>query len=207
MAFSRETHLEKREQLLEALEAFRKGLRDAPLLDQWMPASSVELMEESAGAMTFILSTDDVDRHGDIIAADGWLLEAYRSNPVFLWAHDHRRPPIGKAAQVWREPHRLLGRLEFAPTAFAQEVAALYRGGYQRGISVGFKPVRYQERRDEKTGTFLGLRFLEQELLEVSAVPVPANRGALRRLVGEVASGNDLPRFLAELRSSAGVRE
>ncbi len=57
----------------------------------------------------------------------------------------------------------------------------MYRSGFQWGVSVGFKPLRYEERRDEKTGAFLGLRFLEQELLEVSAVPVPANRSALRR--------------------------
>ena len=82
---------------------------------------------------------------------------------------------------MWVEPHRLLTKMEFAPTPFAQEVASLYRSGFQWGVSVGFKPLRYEERRDEKTGAFLGLRFLEQELLEVSAVPVPANRSALRR--------------------------
>ena len=98
-----------------------------------------------------------------------------------LWAHDYRKPAIGRAAKVWVEPHRLLAKMEFAPTQFAQEVASLYRSGFQWGVSVGFKPLRYEERRDEKTGAFLGLHFLEQELLEVSAVPVPANRRALRR--------------------------
>ena len=79
------------------------------------------------------------------------------------------------------EPHRLLAKMEFEPTRFAQEVAYLYHAGFQWGVSVGFKPLRYEERRDDKTGAFLGLRFLEQELLEVGAVPVPANRSALRR--------------------------
>ena len=74
-----------------------------------------------------------------------------------------------------------MARMEFAPTSFAQEVASLYRAGYQRGVSVGFKPLQFEERRHEKTGAFLGIRFLEQELLETSAVPVPANRHALRR--------------------------
>ena len=82
---------------------------------------------------------------------------------------------------MWPEPGQLLARLEFAPTEFASQVAALYRSGYQQGVSVGFRPLRYEERRDARTGAFLGIRFLEQELLEVSAVPVPANRQALRR--------------------------
>ena len=71
--------------------------------------------------------------------------------------------------------------MEFAPTPFAQEVAALYRGGYQKGVSVGFRPVRFEERRHPQTGKFVGIRFTEQVLLEVSAAPVPANENAVRR--------------------------
>lgn len=133
------------------------------------------------GPALFVLSTDEVDRHGDVVAAEGWNLEFYRRNPVLLWAHDYRRPAIGRAASLWAEPHRLLARMEFAPTAFAQEVAALYRAGFQWGVSVGFRPLEFEERRDAATGAFLGIRFLRQELLEVSAVTVPANRSALRR--------------------------
>lgn len=96
-------------------------------------------------------------------------------------AHDYRRPAIGRAVALWIEPHRLMARMEFAPSAFAQEVAALYAAGFQWGVSVGFRPIRCEERRDPGTGLGIGLRYLEQELLEVSAVPVPANRSALRR--------------------------
>ena len=142
-----------------------------------------------AGAVTFVLSTDEVDRHGDVVSTDGWHLEAYRQNPVLLWAHDYRRPAIGRAVAVWTEPHRLLAKMEFAPGAFAQEVAALYEFGFQWGVSVGFRPIRWEERRHPRTGAFLGLRYLEQELLEVSAVPVPANRHALRREESPSPSG------------------
>ena len=142
---------------------------------------SDKLKTSGSAALTFVLSTDEVDRHGDVVSADGWRLEAYLRNPVLLWAHDYRHPAIGRAVSVWTEPHRLLAKMEFAPSAFAQEVAALYACGFQWGVSVGFRPIRWEERRDARTGVFLGLRYLEQELLEVSAVPVPANRQALRR--------------------------
>ena len=150
-----------------------------------------------AGEVTFVLSTDDVDRHGDVVSSDGWRLEAYRENPVLLWAHDYRHPAIGRAAQVWTEPHRLLAKIEFAPSAFAQEVASLYASGFQWGVSVGFRPIRWEERRDSRSGAFLGIKYLEQELLEVSAVPVPANRRALRR---EINTGVEA--LLAELRAA-----
>ena len=174
----------EREQMLEALESYRRGLGEPPVLRKWGsngPSKAGVDGDDTGQIMAFVISTDDVDRHGDEVMAEGWRLEAYRRNPVFLWAHDYSRPVIGRAAHVWPEPHRLLASIEFAPTTFAQEVGSLYRAGYQRGVSVGFKPLRYEERRHEKTGAFLGIRFLEQELLETSAVPVPANRSALRR--------------------------
>jgi HK97 family phage prohead protease len=175
----------ERERLLEALEAFQRGVADAPLLRKRIETQPLQAEPGQVKPMTFVISTDEVDRHGDVIAAEGWSLESYRRNPVFLWAHDYARPVIGRAVKTWTEPHLLLARMEFAPTQFAQEVAMLYRSGYQRGVSVGFKPLRYEERRHEKTGAFLGIRFLEQELLETSAVPVPANQSALRRALSE----------------------
>ena len=132
-------------------------------------------------ALTVTVSTGDVDRHGDVVSPEGWRLDSYRRNPVVLWAHDYRHPAIGRAPAVWQEGPALLARIEFAPTQFAGQVAALYRDGYQRGVSVGFRPLRFEERRDARSGAFLGIRFLEQELLEISAVPVPANRAALLR--------------------------
>ncbi len=140
------------------------------------------------GPMTFVASTGAVDRHGDTVAPEGWRLDAYRENPVVLWAHDYRRPAIGRTQSVWRDGGALLARLEFADTAFAREVEGLYRQGFQQGVSVGFRPLRFEERRDPRTGAFLGIRFLEQELLEISAVPVPANQGALLTQRADVAT-------------------
>ncbi len=174
-----------RERLLESLESYRCGLSEAPLLQKWSDREAQSAAGESEQQMTFVISNEEVDRHGDVIMAAGWRLESYRKNPVFLWAHDYARPVIGRASSVWRDPGRLLATIEFAPTEFAQEVATLYRQNYQKGVSVGFRPIRFEERRQEQTGAFLGIRFLAQELLEVSAVPVPANREALRRALDQ----------------------
>ena len=187
----------ERERLLEALDAFHRGVSDAPLLRKWNQAGLTMADGGREQPMAFVLSTDEIDRHGDVIAADGWKLESYRSNPVFLWAHDYARPVIGRAVDTWTEPHRLMAQVEFAPTDFAREVALLYHAGYQRGVSVGFKPLRYEERRHEKTGALLGIRFMQQELLEASAVPVPANRNALRR------AQDQAPRVVEYLRRAA----
>ena len=207
--------------LLRALEAYRRGIAEAPVVCKWgfgtgMPAATGlprfaggdrgvvvrEAPHEGAGQgpgvvarlprfarndkditdggpLVFVASTGEVDRHGDTVAPDGWRLDGYRENPVVLWAHDYRQPAIGRAGAVWSDGRALLARLEFAPTEFAGQVENLYREGYQRGVSVGFRPLRFEERRDPVSGAFLGIRFLEQELLEISAVPVPANGDAL----------------------------
>ncbi len=101
---------------------------------------------------------------------------------MVLWAHDYRQPAIGLTEAIWNNGRALLARMHFAPTGFAKEVEGLYRQGYQRGVSVGFRPVRFEERRDLRSGAFLGIQFLEHELLGISAVPVPANSQALLKV-------------------------
>ena len=203
---------QRRADLLDALDAYRRGVAEAPVVCKWgvvAPAAAAAVGDgagvsyrasvtedgggatvgrnagggpaQSGGALTFVASTGEVDRHGDIVSPDGWRLDEYRRNPVLLWAHDYRQPAIGLSEAVWSDGRALLARMQFAPTEFAQEVAGLYRQGFQRGVSVGFRPVRFEERRDARSGAFLGIRFLEQELLEISAVPVPANSHALLR--------------------------
>ncbi len=158
------------------------------------------------GPLTFVVSSGAVDRHGDVVSPEGWHLDAYRANPVVLWGHDYRRPAIGRARSVWSDRRGLMAHLEFAPTAFGREVEALYRHGYQQGVSVGFRPLRFEERRDARTGAFLGIRFLEQELLEISAVPVPANQGALlARHAGAEAAVDAVVALLRGLRTPGRV--
>ena len=78
----------QRERLLEALDAYQRGLGDAPVLHKWMESEVDRAIEHDDRSMAFVISTAEVDRHGDVIMAEGWQLDSYQNNPVFLWAHD-----------------------------------------------------------------------------------------------------------------------
>ena len=185
-----------RERLLEALDAYQRGTADAPIVSK--AAFGGVRAAPADGPVTFVASDETEDRMGDVIAADGWELEAYQRNPVFLWAHDYTRTPVGRAVWTGVEGRRLLTSVVFAPTAFAREVEALYRQGFLRAVSVGFRAKAFAFRNANGGGE--GVRFTRQELVEVSAVPVPANPSALAKAM---AGGLDAPR----LRSLFGLGE
>jgi HK97 family phage prohead protease len=131
--------------------------------------------------LEFMGSTADVDRYGDVIELAGWDLQNYQKNPVFLWAHDYKQPPVGKAVNVGATDRGLLFHVKF-PTAeeypFADTVYKLYLGGYLRATSVGFRDLD-REPITDKEGKQTGFRYKKQELYELSAVPIPANPNAL----------------------------
>lgn len=127
-----------------------------------------------------MVSTGDVDRDYDTINPNGWRLDQYRKNPVVLWAHEATRPPIGKSTAVWVEDNKLMATALFMPrelNAFAYSIGQMYKEGYLSAVSVGFRPLKYNWVED--TDRPQGIDFVEQELLEFSAVPVPANPDAL----------------------------
>jgi HK97 family phage prohead protease len=173
--------------LLTAAEWFAEVQRGAaPRGVRSADAAHVETAQD--GSLSYVMSTSTVDRPGDTIAQEGWVLEAYRKNPVLLFGHDYSQPPVGRVKSVAVEGGKLMGRaIEFTPKdlyPFGAMVGEMVRGGWMNACSVGFAPTKYAY--NEKRG---GLDFLEQELLELSVVPVPANSEAL---VGAKSAGVDL---------------
>ncbi len=190
----------ERERLLESLEAYRRGLADAPVVQKFSMCRAVAPNEDRP--LTVVASDESADRLGDVVRAGGWDLDAYKHNPVFLWAHDYTRTPIGRSSWVGVDGSKLLATVEFAPTAFAQEVELLYRQRFLRAVSVGFRAREFSFRKD-RDGSVDGVEYTRQELLELSAVPVPANPHALAKaLEGGLETPRLRPLFTFDLPAS-----
>ena len=122
---------------------------------------------------SIVASTNDVDRDSEIVDPRGCNnLPVYLSkNPVILWGHDYQKPPIAKAVDGRQFDDRIELDIEFAETPFAQEVKYLYDEGFMNSFSIGFIPKDWKRINDDFVWT-------DWELLETSAVPVPANSAA-----------------------------
>jgi hypothetical protein len=79
----------------------------------------------------------------------------------------------------------LFQRIQFATEVnpMARIAYGLYKGGFLNAVSVGFIPLRWEDgaksAANEQSGPAPRRRYLEQELLEVAAVAIPANPDAL----------------------------
>jgi len=134
--------------------------------------------EDSKRRLVVTISTRIRDRHGDILEPGGAQIASFLKNPVVLWAHEYRALPIGRATSLLRDGEVLKADILFAPTDFAKEVYDLYAKGFLRAWSVGFLPLEWDVIEDAN-GKFQGYHIKAWELIELSAVPVPANPEAL----------------------------
>jgi HK97 family phage prohead protease len=175
----------------------------------------VEVRAAGDNVLTFIASTEEVARDQDIIRAAGWQLENYRANPVFLWGHDAWGLPIGKSVDqriVLDQHPRLEIDVEFATeeeNPFAPHVMRSYQRGFLKAVSVGYQITGYEvpdpAKRAELGMGEWGVIVTSAELLEVSAVTVPADPGALLQ-AGKVP--DEMREAAMQIRShvSAGER-
>lgn len=139
--------------------------------------SIIKSVDEKEGTLTALVSTASVDRMDEVLEPAGADLKNYRKNPIVLWAHDYSMPPIGKAVWVKKTKEGILSKVKFATTEFAKEIFELYKEGFMNAFSVGFIPkdsVKGDTEKGEPWRT-----YTKWEMLEYSAVPVPANPEAL----------------------------
>ena len=188
----------------ESLEKYRLGTEAAPTL--YRPIGFLKSVDKASGDMTFVANEESEDRMGDIIKVDGWQLGNFKSNPVLMFAHDYRLPPVGIVPRVWKSTAgasgkasskegtpQLLNTVKFDDgDPFAVAIMGKYERGFMKAESVGFRPIEFERKNTDDDSWFPPLIFTKQELLEISLVPVPAHPRALRKAWGE---DNDFKKF------------
>ena len=172
-----------------------------------------------AATLDFVASTATLDRYHEVIDPAGWRLDSYRRNPVFQNAHNYGDIlfTLGKAlateVRAVNGGQALCQRIQFAVDVnpVARIAYGLYKGGFLNAVSVGFIPLRWEDGGNVPANADSGpaprRRYLEQELLEVSAVAIPANPDALALGLKSGAIGkSDLEAAMGLLRALVGAR-
>lgn len=172
-------------------------------------AFQVKALDEVARTVSFVASTEAVDRVGDSIKTDGWRLDNYKNNPVVLFAHDSDDLPVGKAVSIKVVGKELLVTVLFASkeaNPLAENVFQLIKEGCLNAVSVGFIPIRWEWVDDTEAGRF-GMDIMEAELLEVSIVPVPAHPDALVQASMKGLDASMMPDWRKKCGGSEPVKE
>lgn len=157
-------------------------------------------IDAAAGLFEATISTESVDRSGDIVRADGCRYDAFMRNPVVLFAHEYDDLPVAKCIELQVIPGRGIRAQflfpEWGVSERADTVRRMWAGGFLNATSIGFNPLKAAP--IDIKNPWGAQDYLEWELLEFSIVSVPANSEALRlavkmseRKAGRVLSGSN----------------
>ena len=136
------------------------------------------------GPLRFVASSTGVNRYGFSLRNEGWRLDNYLSNPVFLWMHDPHMPPLGRAPAK-RENGELACYVTFdRDDPFAASVERKYRRGFMAAVSVGWDFINADGTPIDDWWRMSNERVRDEvfyDLTEISSVPVPGDPRALQQ--------------------------
>ena len=171
--------------------------------------SEVKVVNKAAGLITAVVSTESVDRDGDIIRQAHWDLTHFKAHPILLSSHNYRglQNQIGEWTSMGVSDSKLVGEAKYYikegnPEAdWGFKLASKGRAAF----SVGFVPDMSKAKALEANGN-LSYEFLGQELLEVSQVTVPSNADALQSFKG-IGLHPELEAIVTEIMDEMDVEE
>ena len=154
-------------------------IKELPKGDEEIPSITIE----------GYASTNDSDRHGDVVASYVWEkgLENYLKNPVILAYHKHTEP-IGRMIEHKVDQKGLWIKARIS--AAAEEVFNLVKDGVLTAFSIGFRIIDAEY--NQATDLFV---IKELELHEISVVAVPANQNTLFSLSKSFESDDECKSF------------
>mgnify|MGYP005824776111 FL=1 len=156
-------------------------------ITKFVRPTALRLLDEESGIISAVVSTEDVDRDGDIIRQEGWDLTHFSAHPILLSSHNYRglTNQIGEWTRMTVEDNQLVGHAQYYIGEGNEEADWGFKLATKgrAAFSVGFVPDMSKAKQIEANGN-LSYEYKGQELLEVSQVTVPSNRQALQALKG-----------------------
>lgn len=196
-----------------ALEEILKRLPQEPAYQYrkaLLTRAPTEVSPEGRTDVSWI-TTEDVDRQGDVVLAGGMDDSQYRLNPIVTMQHDYAVPPVGKS--LWRkvvQEGKLRGvkaktRYPDRPDDWPKDkewpadlAFALIQADLLRGKSIGFLPTKVhiptREERDRNGWIAKDLLVIDAWiLLEYACVFLPAQQNAVLESVSKSLAPSPLP--------------
>ena len=144
-------------------------------------------------------STNDVDRHGDVVPSSVWEkgIQNYLRNPVILAYHDHSQP-IGRMVEYKGDSKGLWIK---ARVSSAAKQFSLIKDGILSAFSIGFRVLDAEY--NSAAEVFL---IKELELVEISVVSVPANQNSLFELSKAFTSPEEYKLFKEQFATNPSAK-
>lgn len=166
-------------------------------------SKSVSVNEKERTAQ-FIISDDQVDRMDEIVE-QSWDTENYKNNPIVLWGHNPDEPEnvLGTSLGLETEKGdddvtRTKSTVKFSDEGINPKADMVFnqvKAGILRTVSVGFIPKTFKTSDDDKDV------LADNELLEFSIVPIPANPRAVALAYKEGTISRKDARFMIDSMS------
>jgi hypothetical protein len=199
--------------IARAVEALCRKLPAGCAYRHQTTTRSAELAPGSRTDLSWI-STEAVDRAGEVVAAGGMDDSQFALNPLVTLNHDYTLPPVGRS--LWRRRFRdgVKAKTHYPPRPASlasgegwppDQAFALIQAGLLAGKSIGFLPLATHipdEREVKRRGWPDHVRLVIDRwlLLEYACVSLPANP---QTLVESVSKSTPLAAFttLTEVRA------
>nr|DAI44226.1 MAG TPA: prohead protease [Caudoviricetes sp.] len=162
-------------------------------------SKSVSVNEKERTAQ-FIISDDQPDRMDEIVE-QSWDTENYKNNPIVLWGHNPSEPEnvlgtsLGLETEKDKDVTRTKSTVKFSEEGLNPKADMVFnqiKAGILRTVSVGFIPKTFKTSEDKKD------ILADNELLEFSIVPIPANPRAVMLAYKEGTISRKDARFMID---------
>ena len=121
---------------------------------------AVKSIDEEKRQATFVISTDEKDRMGEVVE-QSWDLENYKKNPIVLFGHDPSKPGyvVGRATEIVadKDGDKKFDKGELDAVTFGFKGNQVIKGAFE---VVAELPIDYYELRE-----LFGLKLEEEDII------------------------------------------